>query len=168
MKGPPQARDYRAANWDSTSLQAGESCAALVARHCTIRPPPGATPPQIERTSAPQADRSTNSSSRGRIGRSAMTVGAAGAAAVGAPAGAAAAVLPAALGAAAFGAAALGDAVFGAAVSVAGLAVAAAAGADSALGAAAAGASTARTALWQPEDRLDMFFWRHCSEASPP
>src|SRR4051812_50190546 len=78
MKGPPQARDYRAANWDSTSLQAGESCAALVARHCTIRPPPGATPPQIERTSAPQADRSTNSSSRGRIGRSTITVGAAG------------------------------------------------------------------------------------------
>ena len=70
---------------DSTSLHAGESCAALVARHCTMRPPPGATPPQIERTSAPQADRSTNSSSRGRIGRSTITVGAAGAAAVAAP-----------------------------------------------------------------------------------
>ena len=68
---------YRAANCDSTSLHAGESCAALVARHCTIRPPPGATPPQIERTSAPQAERSTNSSSRGRIGRSTITVGAA-------------------------------------------------------------------------------------------
>src|SRR5207253_8616325 len=94
-EGPPQARDHRAANWDSTSLQAGESWAALVARHCTIRPPPGATPPQIERTSAPQADRNTNSSSRGRIGRSTITVGAAGAAAAAAPAGAA----PAAAGA---------------------------------------------------------------------
>ena len=52
-----------------------KAAAALVARHCTIRPPPGATPPQIERTSAPQAERSTNSSSRGRIGRSTITVG---------------------------------------------------------------------------------------------
>jgi len=60
---------YCAANWPSTSLQADDSEPALVARHCTIRPPPGATPPQIARTSAPQADRSTNSSSRGRIGR---------------------------------------------------------------------------------------------------
>src|SRR6185437_2718929 len=75
------ARTYCAANCASTSLHAGESCAALVARHCTMRPPPGATPPQIERTSAPQAERSTNSSSRGRIGRSTITVGAAGAAA---------------------------------------------------------------------------------------
>src|SRR6185295_8317707 len=88
-EGPPQgARDYRAANWDRTSLQAGESRAALVARHCRIRPSPGATPPQIERTSAPQADRSTNSSSRGRIGRSTITAGAAGAAAAAAPAAA--------------------------------------------------------------------------------
>src|SRR4051812_17235891 len=126
-----------------------------------MRPPPGATPPQIERTSAPQADRSTNNSSRGRIGRSTMTVGAAAAAAAGAPAGAAVAGLPAALGAAGLGAAVLGVAAFGAPVSVAGLAFAAA-------GAAAAGASTARTALWQPDDRLDMFFCRHCSEASPP
>src|SRR5437588_6997116 len=92
MKGPPQARDYRAANWDSTSLQAGESCAALVARHCTIRPPPGCTPPQIERTSAPQADRSTNNSSRGRIGRSTITAGAAAAGA--APAAGAATAAP--------------------------------------------------------------------------
>jgi len=61
-----------------------------------------------------------------------------------------------------------------AAVSVAGLAVAAggvdaalgAAGADSALG--AAGASTARTAVWQDEERLEMFFCRHCSDAAPP
>ena len=55
-----------------------------------MRPPPGATPPQIVRTSAPQADRSTNSSSRGRIGRSTITTGAAGAAAAGAAAPAAA------------------------------------------------------------------------------
>ena len=33
---------------------------------------------------------------------------------------------------------------------------------------AAAGASTARTALWQLDERLDMFFCRHCSAASPP
>jgi hypothetical protein len=51
--------------------------------------------------------------------------------------------------------AAAGAAALGAAVS-AGLAVA------------AAGASTARTALWQLDERLDMFFCRHCSEASPP
>ena len=36
----------------------------------------------------------------------------------------------------------------------------------SALGSAAA--STARTALWQPGARLDMFFCRHCSDAMPP
>jgi hypothetical protein len=67
--------------------------------------------------------------------------------------------------AAAFGAAA------GAAVPAAGLA-----GADSALGAAAgldsafgaAGASTARTAVWQDDERLDIFFSRHCSDAAPP
>src|SRR5260370_35790500 len=35
-----------------------------------IRPPPGSTPGQSARTSPPQADRSTNSTSRGRIGRS--------------------------------------------------------------------------------------------------
>ena len=93
--GSPRSRDYCAANWASTSLQAGESEAALVARHCTIRPPPGGTPPQIERTSAPQAERSTNSSSRGRIGRSTITAGAAGAAAAGA-APAAAGAAPAA------------------------------------------------------------------------
>src|SRR6185295_4751126 len=90
----PSVRFYRAANCDSTSLHAGESCAALVARHCTMRPPPGATPPQIERTSAPQAERSTNSSSRGRIGRSTITVGAAGAAAGAAPVAGAAAPPP--------------------------------------------------------------------------
>ena len=62
----------------------------------------------------------------------------------------------AAVDSAAFGAvvvAAAGAAAFGAAVS-AGLAV--------------AGASTARTALWQLDERLDIFFCRHCSEASPP
>jgi hypothetical protein len=32
----------------------------------------------------------------------------------------------------------------------------------------AAGASTVRTAFWQLDERLDMFFCRHCSEASPP
>ena len=58
-----------------------------------------------------------------------------------------------------------------AAGSTAGFAVAdsvvgAAAGADSVLG--AVGASTARTAVWQDDERLDMFFCRHCSEAAPP
>ena len=73
---------------------------------------------------------------------------------LGCPAGAAAAAFGSAdLGGAA--AAAAGAAAFGAAVS-AGLA------------GAAAGASTARTALWQLDERLDMFFCRHCSEASPP
>ena len=82
---------YRAANGASTSLQAGDSDAALVARHCAIRPPPGATPAHSVRTSPPQADLTMNSSSRGRNGRSMITVGAAagvalaGAAAVGAP-----------------------------------------------------------------------------------
>jgi hypothetical protein len=74
--GHPNSRrgaSYRAANWDRTSLHAGESCAALVARHCTIRPPPAGTPPQIVRTSAPHADRSTNSSSRGRQQRSRLS-----------------------------------------------------------------------------------------------
>src|SRR5258708_4584129 len=37
------------------------------------RPPPGATPAQSVRASRPHADRSTNSSSRGRIGRSTNT-----------------------------------------------------------------------------------------------
>ena len=46
-----------------------------------MRPPPGATPAQRPRTSAPQAERSTNNSSRGNIGRNTITVGAAGAAA---------------------------------------------------------------------------------------
>src|SRR5258708_10732514 len=73
--------DYCAANWPSTSLQAGDREAACVARHCTIRPPRGWTPPHSERTSPPQADRSTNSSSRGRIGRSTNTGAGAGAAA---------------------------------------------------------------------------------------
>jgi len=76
---------------------------------------------------------------------------------------------PAAGAAAAFGSAdfagaavaAAGAAAFGAAVS-AGLAV------PAGLEVAAAGASTARTALWQLDERLDMFFCRHCSEASPP
>src|ERR1700738_4252844 len=42
-----------------------------------MRPPPGATPPHSDRTSLLHADRNTNSSSRGRIGRSTSTVGAA-------------------------------------------------------------------------------------------
>jgi hypothetical protein len=68
------------------------------------------------------------------------------------------------------------SAALGAAVSAAGLAVAgagaastfggAAAGAGSALD--AAGASTARTAVWHDDDRLDMFFCKHCSDAAPP
>src|SRR5205814_460256 len=55
------------------------------------RPPPGATPAQSVRTSPPQAERITNNSSRGRIGRSTIATGAAGTAAgaaVVAPAGA--------------------------------------------------------------------------------
>src|SRR5262245_53953325 len=44
-----------------------------------IRPPPGATPGQSARTSAPHADLRTNSTSGGRIGRS-TNEGAAGAA----------------------------------------------------------------------------------------
>ena len=40
-------------------------------------------------------------------------------------------------------------------------------GFDSGL-ASAAGAPTARTALWQPGARLDMFFCRHSSDAAPP
>src|SRR6185312_3742961 len=76
---------YRA-NCASTSLQAGESADACEARHCMIRPPPAGTPPHSVRTSPPQADRNTNNSSRGSIGRSTIAVGAAGAAAAaGAP-----------------------------------------------------------------------------------
>lgn len=37
-----------------------------------MRPPPGATPPQMARTSPPHADLRTNNSSRGRIGRNTM------------------------------------------------------------------------------------------------
>jgi hypothetical protein len=77
------AMNYRAANDDKTSLQAGESDVACDARHCTIRPPPGGTPPHSVRTSPPHADLKTNSSSRGRIGRSAMVAGAAAGAAPG-------------------------------------------------------------------------------------
>src|SRR6185295_9281498 len=82
---------YRAANGASTSLQAGDSDAALLEMHCTMRPPPGATPAQSVRMSAPQAERTMNSSSRGRSGRSAITAGAAAGAA---PAGAAVAAAP--------------------------------------------------------------------------
>jgi hypothetical protein len=56
-------------------------------------------------------------------------------------------------------------AALGGAVSVAGVAVVED-GAVSALG--AGGASAARTALAQLVDRLDMFFCKHCSDASPP
>ena len=45
----------------------------MLARHWMMRPPPAGTPPHSVRTSPPQADRSTNSSSRGRIGRSTST-----------------------------------------------------------------------------------------------
>ena len=44
---------------------------------------------------------------------------------------------------------------------------AAGAGADSALGAAAAG-SMAFTACLQAPDSFDMFFCKHCNEATPP
>src|ERR1700759_2885651 len=74
------------ANWPSTSLQAGERAGACEARHSMIRPPPAGPPAQRVRTSPPQAERSTNNTSRGRIGRSTITAGAAGAAAAaGAP-----------------------------------------------------------------------------------
>jgi hypothetical protein len=61
-----------------------------------------------------------------------------------------------------------------AAAGSAGLSVLVAAGAESGLDSGfasalgSAGASTARTAVWQPGARLDMFFCRHCSEAAPP
>src|SRR3979409_2791312 len=62
-----------------------------------MRPPPGAMPPHSDRTSPLQADRNTNTSSRGRIGRSTSTVGAAaGAAAPGVAVAAAAGAPPAA------------------------------------------------------------------------
>lgn len=154
-----------AANWPRTSLHAGESEAAWVARQRTIRPPPGASPPHSERTSPPHADRSTRSSSRGRIGRS-TSAGAAGAAP---------GLAAAALGAAELGAVDFEVAVFGAvAAGSTGLAVVVAAGVESGLASGfasalgSAGASTARTAVWQPGARLDMFFCRHCSDASPP
>lgn len=61
---------YCTANWASTSLHAGEIEPARVARHCMIRPPPGATPPHSSvRTSPLHADLRTNNSSRRRIGR---------------------------------------------------------------------------------------------------
>src|SRR5579863_1538656 len=75
-------------NCMSTSLQAGDRSAARLEMHSTRRPPPGATPVHRARISAPQAERTTKSSSRGRIGRSTITVGAmagAAAAAAGAP-----------------------------------------------------------------------------------
>src|ERR1700742_2102196 len=56
-----------------------------------MRPPPGGTPPQSERTSAPQAERSTINSSRGRIGRSTIAGAAVDAAA---PAAGAAVAVP--------------------------------------------------------------------------
>jgi Zn-dependent alcohol dehydrogenase len=66
-------------------------------------------------------------------------------------------------------------AAFGAAVVAAGLAAGGAAsvfgvaaGVGSAAFGAAAGASTARTAPAHADERLDMFFCRHCNEASPP
>src|SRR5215472_1701326 len=75
---------YRA-NWASTSLQAGDNAPACEARHWAIRPPPGRTPPQSVRMSAPQAERATNTSSRSSSGRSTITVAAGAAAAAGAP-----------------------------------------------------------------------------------
>jgi hypothetical protein len=72
-------------------------------------------------------------------------------------------------------------AAFGvAAGAVAGVAAGAVAGVAEGLGSAAGGAggagsafvsggaSTARTALWQGDERLDMFFCRHCSDSRPP
>src|SRR5262245_46347935 len=77
-------------NGTSTSLQAGDRSAARLATHCMMRPPPAETPAQSVRMSGPQAERSTNSSSRGSIGRNTITVGAA----AGAAAPAAGAALP--------------------------------------------------------------------------
>src|SRR5262249_28973214 len=78
---------YCAANWDSTPRHSGDSDEALLVRHRRMRPPPGSTPAHSVRRSAPQAERITNSTSRGRICRSTITAGAEGAA--GAAAGAA-------------------------------------------------------------------------------
>ncbi len=143
-------------------MQAGESDALLLARHCTMRPPPGAIPPHSDLISPPHADLITNNSSRGRIGRSTIAAGAmvaaAGAAVVAAAAGAA--VVPFA---AAFGAAVAGF-VAGGAASVLGVT----AGVGSAALGPTAGAWMARTAPAHPAERLDMFFCRHCNEASPP
>lgn len=86
---------YGAANCTNTCLQAGEIEAAWFARHCMMRPPPGATPPQTPRTSPLQADLNTNSSSRGSIGRS-LKAGASAAAAGAAPGLAVAVATPAA------------------------------------------------------------------------
>ena len=73
---------YRARTARALPCRPGKSGGA-VRRHCMMRPPPGGTPPHRARTSAPQAERSTNSSSRGRIGRSTITAGAAAGAAAG-------------------------------------------------------------------------------------
>jgi hypothetical protein len=74
------------------SLQAGESDAAPHGQTLHNAPATGATPPQSARTSAPHADRSTNNSSRGRMGRSTKGAGG-GASAAGAAVVAAAGVL---------------------------------------------------------------------------
>ena len=42
-----------ALNWLSTSLHAGDNDAAFVARHCTMRPPPGATPGDRQQDAGP-------------------------------------------------------------------------------------------------------------------
>jgi hypothetical protein len=100
-KGSDVLATHCVVNWDNTLRQSGESEADCAARHCISRPPPGATPSQSERTSTPHADRSTNSTSRGRMGRS--TSGAA----AGAPAGLTAASVAGAAAAPAIGGAAL-------------------------------------------------------------
>jgi len=70
---------YCAANRPRTSRQAGDSEPDCTARHCMIRPPPGSTPAQSARASTPHAERSTNSSSRGSIGRNTSVGGGAAA-----------------------------------------------------------------------------------------
>ena len=79
--------------------------------------------------------------------------------------------LPAALGATLGAAgAALSTAGFAGALSGSLASLGAAAGPDSVFGSVldSAAGSKARTAAWQPGERLDMFCCRHCSDAAPP
>ncbi len=127
------------ANEPNMSWHSGESDAACAARHCTMRPPPGGTSPHSARTSPPQAERNTNSTSRGRIGRN--TNGAAAGAASGAAVAASVAAPPCAGAPPSAGAAATPD---------------------------AAPPPAALTACWQFAESFDLFCFRQFSAAAPP